>query len=430
MLWERKLDHWVNGLRAHSALPLRLQLWNGRQFDFSTEAPEVTIRLPGPSALRYLLNPSLDNLGRAYVEGKLDVEGHLRAIIDVANRLAEHGMRQGSRLGRLFVPRTHTRGQDAQAIAYHYDVSNAFYQSFLDPAMVYSCAYFENGDEDLATAQQKKIDHILTKIDLQPGQTLLDIGCGWGALVIRAAQKFGARCTGITLSSKQFTMATERIRALGLDDRISIRLLDYRDVDGQFDRITSVGMFEHVGLKNLPLYFSTMRRLLSDEGLAMNHGICTTNTDHATARHGAGEFIEQYVFPHGELPHIGTVLTTMQDGGMEALDVENLRRHYMQTCAIWADNFERNDAQIRTLVDDRKYRIWRIYLAGCAHAFQHDWISLYQIVCGKAGRDASALRWSRGYMYGSTLDSGAPAPMSTDHTTASTTCAASPQTAS
>lgn len=399
MFWEKKLDDWVSGMRTQAALPLRLQLWNGRQFDFSAQAPEVTIRVPKPAALSYLLNPSLDNLGRAYVEGKLEVEGQLRAIFEVANKLAEHGFRQGSRLGQLFTPRSHTRRQDAQAIEYHYDVSNEFYQSFLDPAMVYSCAYFEDGDEDLASAQQKKIDHILAKLDVRPGHTLLDIGCGWGALVIRAAQKFGAHCTGITLSKNQLALATERVKELGLEDRVSIRLLDYRDLDGQFDRITSVGMFEHVGLKNLPLYFSKIRSLLADDGLAMNHGICTTNTDHATARHGAGEFIEQYVFPHGELPHIGTVLATMQDGGMEALDVENLRRHYARTCAIWAENFERNDALIRSLVDDRKYRIWRVYLAGCAHAFRHDWISLYQVVCGKAGRDADTLRWSRRYMY-------------------------------
>ncbi len=400
MFWEKKLDDWVSGLREQAALPLRLQLWNGRQFDFSAQAPEVTIRVAAPSALGYLLNPSLDNLGRAYVEGKLEVEGRLRAIVDIANMLAEHGLRHGSRLGQLFTPRAHSRKQDAKAIAYHYDVSNEFYQAFLDPAMVYSCAYFENGDEDLATAQQKKIDHILTKIDLQPGQTLLDIGCGWGALVIRAAQHYGAKCVGITLSQNQHALATERVQELGLEDRVSIRLLDYRDMEGSFDRITSVGMFEHVGLKNLPLYFNKIRSLLADDGLAMNHGICTTNTDHSGARYGAGEFIEQYVFPHGELPHVGTVLSAMQDGGLESLDVENLRRHYARTCAIWAENFERNDALIRSLVDDKKYRIWRIYLAGCAHAFRHDWISLYQVVCAKAGRDAGELKWSRRYMYG------------------------------
>ena len=399
MFWQKKLEQWVDAMRARATLPLRLQLWNGRHFDFSARAPEVTIRVPTPSALTYLLNPTLDNLGRAYVEGKLEVEGHLRAIIEVANTLAEQGFGQGSRLGQLFRPRAHSRKQDASAIRYHYDVSNAFYQCFLDPNMVYSCAYYETGTEDLATAQIKKIDHILTKIQVKPGDHLLDIGCGWGALVIRAAQRYGARCTGITLSRNQHALATERVAAAGLSDRVRIELLDYRDIDGRFDRITSVGMFEHVGLKNLPLYFARIRELLADEGLAMNHGICTTNTDHSTARYGAGEFIEHYVFPEGELPHIGTVLGAMQDGGLEALDVENLRRHYALTCATWADNFERNAERIRSQVDERRYRIWRIYLAGCAHAFENDWISLYQVVCGKAGRSATTLPWSRRYMY-------------------------------
>lgn len=399
MFWEKRFEHWLDSMRGRTEMPLRLQLWNGRQFDLGRQSPEVTIRVPSPSGLPYLLNPSLENLGRAYVEGKLDVEGRLRPIIEVASELAERGLAHGSRLGQLFRPRPHSRRLDQQAIEYHYDVSNEFYSAFLDPEMVYSCAYFENGNEDLATAQQKKIDHILAKLDVRPGHTLLDIGCGWGALVIRAAQTRGAKCVGITLSKNQHELASERVREAGLEDLISIRQLDYRDVQGQFDRITSVGMFEHVGLKNLPLYFSTVRRLLADDGLVMNHGICTTNTDHSTARYGAGEFIEQYVFPHGELPHIGTVLAAMQDGGLESLDVENLRRHYAHTCTLWAENFERNDGLIRSLVDERRYRIWRVYLAGCAHAFRHDWISLYQVVCGKAGRDAAQLRWSRRYMY-------------------------------
>jgi len=399
MWWQKKLDRWVSRMRAHLALPLRLQLWNGHQVDLGGAEPEVTIRLPKPSALAYLLEPSLASLGRAYVEGKLEVEGRLRAIVEIANQLAQHGQRQRSRLGRLFIPRAHSKAQDARAIAYHYDVSNAFYQSFLDQAMVYSCAYFDQGDEDLATAQQKKIDHILTKIALQPGHTLLDIGCGWGALVIRAAQRFNAQCVGITLSRQQQLWATERIQQLGLQDRIRIQLLDYRDVHGQYDRITSVGMFEHVGLKNLPQYFQKLNQLLADDGLMMNHGICTTNTDQRTARYGAGEFIAQYVFPQGELPHIGTVLRAMQDSGLETRDVENLRRHYTRTCALWADNFERNDSHIRTLVNEKTYRIWRIYLAGCAHAFEHDWVALYQVLCGKAGRNSAALPWSRRYMY-------------------------------
>ena len=399
MFWEKKLDRWINRVRTQLGIPLRLKLWNGHQLDLGGSHPEVTIRVPKPSALAYLLQPSLESLGSAYVEGKLEVEGRLRAIIQIANQLAELSQRQRSHLGRLFKARSHSKLQDARAIAYHYDVSNAFYQTFLDRELVYSCAYFEQGDEDLATAQQKKIDHILNKIALQPGQRLLDIGCGWGALVIRAAQRYGANCVGITLSTQQRAWASERIKMLGLENQVSIQLLDYRDVYGQYDRITSVGMFEHVGIKNLPLYFTKLSQLLADDGLIMNHGICTTNTDHRTARYGAGEFISQYVFPHGELPHVGTVLLAMQNGGLETMDVENLRRHYARTCTHWADNFERNDELIRSLVDDKTYRIWRVYLAGCAHAFEHDWVSLYQVVCGKAGRASNYLPWSRQYMY-------------------------------
>jgi cyclopropane-fatty-acyl-phospholipid synthase len=293
----------------------------------------------------------------------------------------------------------HTREKDAAAIRYHYDVSNDFYGAWLDPGMVYSCAYFENGDEDLATAQVKKIDHILDKIGLQEGHTLLDIGCGWGALAIRAAQRYGARCVGITLSENQTRLAREQVERAGLQDRVEIRLQDYRDVTGQFDRITSVGMFEHVGVKLLPQYFAQVARLLAPGGVVMNHGITTTDVAARSTPYGGGEFIDRYVFPHGELAHLSTVVRSMQEGGLEVRDVENLRRHYARTCAIWTENFENNADQIQRLTDPRRFRIWHVYLAGCSYAFSHDWISLYQVVCGKAGQDPAQIPWSRRYMY-------------------------------
>jgi cyclopropane-fatty-acyl-phospholipid synthase len=399
MYWEKKLAHWVEGIRHQAALPLRLTLWNGQQFDFGQTSPQVTIKVPDVSSLPFLLKPSLANLGRAYVEGKLEVEGRLRAVIEVANALASNSMKLERKAPWFHNPFHHTKKADSEAIQYHYDVSNEFYQQFLDPAMVYSCAYFENGDEDLAAAQLKKIDHILTKIKVRPGDTLLDIGCGWGALVMRAAQKFGARCVGITLSQNQHALATERVKQAGLCGQIEIRLQDYRDVQGTFDRITSVGMFEHVGLKNLTLYFRQINALLKDDGLAMNHGITSTDVDNGETAFGGGEFIGTYVFPQGELPHISYVLRTMQMGGLEPMDVENLRRHYAKTCGIWADNFEANAEKIRQTVDEKRFRIWRVYLAGCAYAFENDWISLNQVVCGKSGRNASVLPWSRRYMY-------------------------------
>ncbi|AJK47552.1 SAM-dependent methyltransferase [Burkholderia plantarii] len=400
MFWEKKLAQWADEVREKANLPARLVLWNGDQHDFGTfSAPDVTLKVNSASALPLLLEPSLDNLGEAYVKGKIDIEGRLPDIINIGYSLARNTVTNASKLARVTRYFSHTKNSDKKSIQYHYDVSNEFYKLWLDENMVYSCAYFENGDEDLATAQIKKIDHILTKIQLQPGQRLLDIGCGWGALVLRAAQKFGARCVGVTLSQNQFDLATERVRQAGLENQIEIRLQDYRDVDGQFDRITSVGMFEHVGRKNLPGYFSKVRELLADDGIAMNHGITSTDADSGETSLGGGEFIDRYVFPEGELPHIGLALESAQRGGLEVVDVESLRRHYARTLDIWTDNFEAKADAARQLVDDEKFRIWRVYLAGCAYAFENDDVSIYQLVCRKAGRSAKTLPWSRRYIY-------------------------------
>jgi cyclopropane-fatty-acyl-phospholipid synthase len=399
---EMKLSAWSTGVRNKLSLPLRVILWNGQQFDLSSEPPRVTIRVPSPTALRYLMSPSLYNLGRAYVEGAIEVTGRAVDMINMGNALAaatSTGKPPGRLSQALKLMSPHTREKDAEAIRYHYDVSNEFYRAWLDPGMVYSCAYFENGDEDLASAQVKKIDHILNKIGLQPGHKLLDIGCGWGALVIRAARRYGARCVGVTLSENQTRLAREQVERAGLQGQVEIRLQDYRDVEGQFDRITSVGMFEHVGVQHLPEYFSRVRKLLAPGGVVMNHGITTTDVENGSTPHGGGDFIDQYVFPHGELAHLSTVIRTMQEGGLEVRDVENLRRHYARTCATWTENFENNAEQIKRLTDAKRFRIWHVYLAGCAYAFAHDWISLYQIVCSKAGEDPSRMPWSRRYMY-------------------------------
>ncbi|MCV0439671.1 MAG: cyclopropane-fatty-acyl-phospholipid synthase family protein [Hydrogenophaga sp.] len=400
---ERALLPWAQRMKTRVNLPVRLS-WGERGSsslalgDF--DEPQVDIRVRDPSALPLLIDPGLDTLGQAYVEGLIDVDGSMADILAVAHRLADTAEPEGGLLGRLRRRFSHTRESDSKAIEYHYDVSNEFYAQWLDERMVYSCGYFENGDETLDEAQVRKIDHILTKIQLQPGQRLLDIGCGWGALVLRAAQKFGAHCVGVTLSKNQHALARERVRAAGLEDRIDIRLQDYRDVnDGPFDRITSVGMFEHVGLDHLAAYFGHIRSLLKSDGWAMNHGITSTDAHDGETRHGGGTFIDRYVFPQGELPHISTVLRTMQEGGLEAFDVESLRRHYMRTTQLWSEAFEARTAQIKPLVDEKKWRIWRVYLAGCAWAFEHDEVSIYQVICRAAGQRAQGLPWSRRFIY-------------------------------
>lgn len=397
------LRRWVENVKQQANLPVRLILWNGSQIDLGAfSAPAVTLRVKGPSALPLLVSPSLESLGEAYIQEEIDIIGKLADVIRTGYQLAElstaksGAMRKLADVTRRF---THSKEADKDSIQYHYDVSNDFYRQWLDPRMVYSCGYFENGDEDLETAQLKKIDHILTKIRLQPGQTLLDIGCGWGALAIRAASKFGARVVGVTLSQNQHDLAQERVRAAGLQGKVEIRLQDYRDVQGRFDRITSVGMFEHVGQANLVTYFSRVAELLADEGVAMNHGITSTDPESRDSPMGGGDFIDRYVFPQGELPHISLALKTLQQGGLEALDVENLRRHYARTLEIWAQNYEDNSTAIRSVVNEKRYRIWRVYLAGCAHAFEVDDVSIYQIVCQKARRNAASIPWSRRYIY-------------------------------
>lgn len=388
-------NRYVERLR-HQDIPVRVRLWSGAEMALGA-SPSVTIGVPDPASLRFLVKPSLERLGEAYVEGKLDVQGRIMDIIDVAARLAD----ADNRIDARWLPRLnlfgHTRRRDADAIAYHYDVSNEFYALWLDSQMVYSCGYFHSPTDTLEAAQVQKIDHILTKLRIQPGDRLLDIGCGWGALVMRAAEKFGAKATGITLSRNQCELAQERIARAGLNDRCEVRIEDYRDAAGTYDRIASVGMFEHVGLKNLRLYFARIRSLLADNGAALNHGITSTDAGDGQSYAAGGDFIDRYVFPDGELAHIGLVLREMCAAGLEPVDVENLRRHYAITLRHWAERFEKAGERLRDIAGEKRYRIWRAYLAGCAYGFAHNWVALHQVLAVKAGADALPL--TRNYMY-------------------------------
>jgi len=398
---EKRLERLAQRFFSGTPIPMRLQLWNGLAYDLGP-APSVTVKLKEPSALKALFDADFSNLGEAFIHEKIDVDGRIADAMRAAEALIRCSRPRAAVWTRLGKAVRHTRRQDAKAIEHHYDVSNDFYRLWLDANMAYSCAYFEHGDETLDQAQVNKFDHICRKLMLHPGERFLDIGCGWGGLVSHAVRHYGVRATGITLSHNQFAHATERIAREGLADRCRIELIDYRDVpeDERFDKIASVGMFEHVGLSNLPVYFAKIERLLAEQGVAMNHGITTMDSKSRDIGMGAGEFIERHVFPHGELPHLSLAIRAMSEQGLEAVDVESLRHHYAKTLGFWASRLEQARDEACALVGERRYRTWLVYLAGCAHAFERGWISLHQIVAVKAQRsDMAPLPWTRAHMY-------------------------------
>ena len=386
---------------------LRLAFWDGDRFDFAP-SPAVTIAIHHPKVLRRLAVGDMSSLGDAYVSGDLTVEGAVRAVLHVGLRIADGGGR--SRLVRRLaplaakIPGRHSRRRDADNVAIHYDVSNDFYALWLDKEMMYSCAYFGNGTETIDRAQERKLDHICRKLRLRPGERLLDIGCGWGGLLRWAAQHHGVSGVGVTLSREQHDYARARIAAEDLSDRVEVRLQDYRDIGEPegFDKVVSVGMYEHVGIRNLAGYFSGMRSLLKPGGIALNHGITAGDPDgHATGPAG-GDFIDRYVFPGGEIPHLSRVVYEVSKAGLEVTDVEDLRPHYARTLSRWVDRLEAEAEAAQAAAGMQRYRIWRMYMAGMGYAFDRGWLRLAQVVAYKPmGEAAMAPRpWTREALYG------------------------------
>jgi cyclopropane-fatty-acyl-phospholipid synthase len=421
-----------------------------RAADGSRIGPEqarATIVVRDPVVLRHLLYaPGELGLARAYVSGALDLEGDVFAALSLREHLRTEPSELARswrsrarlagallRLGALGPPppvppeearlsgRRHSRRRDAAAIAHHYDVSNDFYRLVLGPSMTYSCAYFATPAASLEEAQCAKHELVCRKLGLEPGMRLLDVGCGWGSMAIHAAARHGVRAVGVTISAAQLRAARERVAAAGLEDRVEIRLQDYRDVDdGPYDAICSIGMFEHVGLARLREYFSVLARLLRPGGRLLNHGI--SRPGHLPPARAGGRaawrrrsgfprrsFVDRYVFPDGELHEVGTVVTTMQACGLEVRDVESLREHYARTLRAWVANLENDWERAAALVGDARARVWRLYMAASALNFAANRTSVHQVLaCRTAPDGTSGFPPTRADLLASLADDGHP----------------------
>lgn len=397
-----------------------VRLWDGTLWPDPTPRSAMLV-LRHPGSLRSMFHAGTElALAEAYLYDDFDIEGDIIAVFDLAEGLSDTVKGWGSKINAarwlIRLPRNdketvHTRGpaklngkvhsidRDRKAVTYHYDVSNDFYRLFLDKRMVYSCAYFKNPDLSLEDAQTAKLEHICRKLRLKPGQRLLDVGCGWGGLVIYAAEHYGVDALGITLSQPQADLASQRIKEAGLGARCRVEVRDYRELEAPapFDALVSVGMFEHVGAELLPVYFKKAYSLLRPGGVFLNHGIARRITDPPADRNS---FSNNYVFPDGELEPISETLHAAEMEKFEVRDVESLREHYALTLRHWVSRLEARYEEALQAVDEVTYRVWRLYMAGSSHGFRTGRLNVYQSLLVRPAEDgASGLPMTRADLY-------------------------------
>ncbi|MFC7493480.1 MULTISPECIES: class I SAM-dependent methyltransferase [unclassified Nocardioides] len=398
-------------------LPLRFTAYDG-----SATGPEdapFQFKLHNERGLAYLVTAPGDlGLARAYVSGDLEIVGVHPGDPYEAMRLLQKGLKlrrpapgelpalvQAVGLSNLKPPAAppqestprwrrvldglrHSEHRDAESIHHHYDVSNTFYEHVLGPSMTYTCAIYESDDSTLEEAQQTKYDLVARKLDLRRGQRLLDIGCGWGGMVRHAAREYGVRVLGVTLSREQASWAQHRIKEEGLDDLAEVRHLDYRHVEeSDFDAVSSIGLTEHIGLKNYPAYFSWIRDRLKPQGRLLNH--CITRNDNR-GKASAGAFIDRYVFPDGELAGSGTIVQAVEDVGLEVQHHENIRVHYAKTLAGWCHNLQENWDACVAEVGEGTARVWGLYMAGSRLAFERNEIQLHHVLATKTDANGTS----------------------------------------
>ncbi|MCR5525402.1 cyclopropane-fatty-acyl-phospholipid synthase family protein [Limosilactobacillus urinaemulieris] len=381
-------------LLSHSFnIPVKVVYWDGKSAVYGDGEPEVTITFKEKLPIRDVTKNASIALGEAYMDGKIEIDGSIQKLITAAYESAGSFMRN-SKFRRFLPKQGHSEKESESDVQSHYDVGNDFYKLWLDDTLTYSCAYFDHGNrDDLTKAQIDKVHHILKKLDPKPGKTLLDIGCGWGTLMLTAAKEYGLRVTGVTLSEEQFNLVQKRIKDEGLENVAEVLLVDYRELgDRKWDYVTSVGMFEHVGKENLGLYFKDIYKYLTQDGVALIHGI---TRQQGGAYNG---WINKYIFPGGYVPGLEEMIGHIVENNMQIADVEMLRRHYQRTLEIWDMNFNAHRSQIEDMMGDRFTRMWDLYLQACAASFESGNIDVIQYLITK-GPSGNNLPMTRDYIY-------------------------------
>lgn len=356
---------------------LVIEFWDGEALHLGSN-PKTTLRFKSEETARDLLARKWLAFGEAFTAGDIQIEGDLHELLHLGLAVNFDGasptLRQKLELLRTYIKTLNTRKHSSENISYHYDRGNDFYALYLDETMAYSCAYFDNGCDSLEKAQLSKYEHICRKLMLKNDERLVDIGCGWGGMLIYAAQNCGIKGLGCTISRNQYEYANDRIKQLGLQNRIEVILEDYRNLKGKFDKFVSIGMFEHVGKEFIPLFMKKTSKILRSGGVGLLH---TIGKDTNSSR---DPWIMKYIFPGGYLPHLAEVVESMGKKGFSILDVENLRMHYAKTLDLWTENFERNVDKVQEMFDEAFVRMWRLFLNCCSVAFRYGEPRLYQIL--------------------------------------------------